>query len=500
MGRRLAFAGAAAVVVALDQLSKQLALTVAGRRPEAHRRLAAPAAHLQRRRRLQPRLRAHHRRRRAGPGHRGRPGPDGAHGRAPSRSPSGTASSWAARSATSSTARCATGSGFLGGRVVDFIDLQWWPVFNVADASLWVGIGLLVLASFRTRSIARRRGRLMRITEVVPEAMAGERRRPHHRDGHRHQPLGGGRAGRRRRGRRRRRTGRPTAPDAWSREPSSRSRCPIGPRRPGSCPSPTSSSPSCTRTTTCSSSTSRPGWSCTPAPASARARWCTGSWPATRRWPTVGDASRPGIVHRLDKGTSGLLLVARTQVAYEALVAALAARQVHRRYRALVWDHVEAPRGLIDAPIGRSSREPTRMAVAERGREARTRYEVLAALPGAGAGHRAGLRARDRAHPPDPRAPPLDRPPRRRRRPLRRLAAVAAARAALPARRAPRPRPPRERERRCPSTRRSPPTSPTCWPRSSSPTGGQRAATAARAPRGWATPAARATSRRRRPA
>jgi 23S rRNA pseudouridine1911/1915/1917 synthase len=91
----------------------------------------------------------------------------------------------------------------------------------------------------------------------------------------------------------------------------------------------------------------------------------------------VGDPSRPGIVHRLDKGTSGLLLVARTQPAYEALVAALAARTVHRRYRAVVWGHVQAASGLIDAPIGRSTREPTLMAVAERGKEARTRYEVL---------------------------------------------------------------------------------------------------------------------------
>jgi 23S rRNA pseudouridine1911/1915/1917 synthase len=88
------------------------------------------------------------------------------------------------------------------------------------------------------------------------------------------------------------------------------------------------------------------------------------------------DPERPGIVHRLDKGTSGLLLVARTPEAHAALVAALAARRVHRRYRTLVWGHVEAPRGLIDAPIGRSAREPTRMAVDERGREARTRYEV----------------------------------------------------------------------------------------------------------------------------
>ena len=100
------------------------------------------------------------------------------------------------------------------------------------------------------------------------------------------------------------------------------------------------------------------------------------------RYPEVRavgvDAMRPGIVHRLDKGTSGLLLVARTQPAYEALVASLAARHVHRRYRTLVWEHVQSPTGLVDAPIGRSLREPTRMAVVERGKEARTRYEVLA--------------------------------------------------------------------------------------------------------------------------
>jgi 23S rRNA pseudouridine1911/1915/1917 synthase len=89
------------------------------------------------------------------------------------------------------------------------------------------------------------------------------------------------------------------------------------------------------------------------------------------------DAARPGIVHRLDKGTSGLLLVARTPAAYEALVAALAARSVHRRYRALAWGTFDAIRGLIDAPIGRSMREPTRQAIDERGKEARTRYEVI---------------------------------------------------------------------------------------------------------------------------
>ena len=93
------------------------------------------------------------------------------------------------------------------------------------------------------------------------------------------------------------------------------------------------------------------------------------------------DASRPGVVHRLDKGTSGLLLVARTPEAHEALVAALAERRIHRRYRALVWGAVAAPRGLIDAPIGRSSADPTRMAVTERGKPARTRYEVARTYP-----------------------------------------------------------------------------------------------------------------------
>lgn len=90
----------------------------------------------------------------------------------------------------------------------------------------------------------------------------------------------------------------------------------------------------------------------------------------------VGDPSRPGIVHRLDRETSGLLVVARTQDAYDDLVAQLSARTVERRYVALVVGHPEAPRGLVDAPIGRSPRQPTLMAVRADGKEARTRYEV----------------------------------------------------------------------------------------------------------------------------
>ena len=90
----------------------------------------------------------------------------------------------------------------------------------------------------------------------------------------------------------------------------------------------------------------------------------------------VGSAARPGIVHRLDLGTSGALAVARTQRAYDSLVAQLAERTVGRRYLALVWGRPEAPTGVIDAPIGRSTRDRTRMAVVGSGRPARTHYEL----------------------------------------------------------------------------------------------------------------------------
>ncbi len=92
---------------------------------------------------------------------------------------------------------------------------------------------------------------------------------------------------------------------------------------------------------------------------------------------SIGEPDRPGIVHRLDKGTSGLMLVALSEPAYEELVAVLAAHEVHRRYRALVWCHVEAPSGMVDAPVGRSTRDRTRMAVTVRGKPAATYYEVL---------------------------------------------------------------------------------------------------------------------------
>lgn len=91
----------------------------------------------------------------------------------------------------------------------------------------------------------------------------------------------------------------------------------------------------------------------------------------------TGSPDRPGIVHRLDKGTSGLLMVARSPVAYESLVAQLGARTVERRYVALVKGTIATDAGVVDAPVGRGSTDRTRMAVVAGGRPSRTHYRVL---------------------------------------------------------------------------------------------------------------------------
>jgi 23S rRNA pseudouridine1911/1915/1917 synthase len=88
------------------------------------------------------------------------------------------------------------------------------------------------------------------------------------------------------------------------------------------------------------------------------------------------DLDRPGIVHRLDRGTSGLMVVARTPDAYRSLVAQLGERAVSRSYRVLVLGAVEGESGVVDAPVGRSVSSPTRMSVSRKGKEARTRYRV----------------------------------------------------------------------------------------------------------------------------
>ncbi|MDQ2910997.1 MAG: RluA family pseudouridine synthase, partial [Actinomycetota bacterium] len=90
-----------------------------------------------------------------------------------------------------------------------------------------------------------------------------------------------------------------------------------------------------------------------------------------------GDAERPGIVHRLDRDTSGLLVVARTEEAYERLQELVANRELERRYKALVRGRPRSWRGRIEAPIGRDRHEPTRHSLdTDTPREAVTHFEV----------------------------------------------------------------------------------------------------------------------------
>lgn len=96
-----------------------------------------------------------------------------------------------------------------------------------------------------------------------------------------------------------------------------------------------------------------------------------------RGTPLSAAAERPGIVHRLDKDTSGLLLVAKSDAAHRALARALARRRIERRYAALVWGHVPAPLDL-HAPLGRHPTDRKRMTVRATGRPAETRVEPVA--------------------------------------------------------------------------------------------------------------------------
>jgi 23S rRNA pseudouridine1911/1915/1917 synthase len=95
-----------------------------------------------------------------------------------------------------------------------------------------------------------------------------------------------------------------------------------------------------------------------------------------------GEGDRPGIVHRLDKDTSGLMIVARNEQAHRELARMVKAREVLREYTALVEGHLGSRTGTIDAPLGRHRREHTKRAVKGTGsRKARTHFEVIEALP-----------------------------------------------------------------------------------------------------------------------
>jgi 23S rRNA pseudouridine1911/1915/1917 synthase len=91
----------------------------------------------------------------------------------------------------------------------------------------------------------------------------------------------------------------------------------------------------------------------------------------------VGGADRAGIVHRLDKDTSGVILIAKTQETHTALQRQFKKRQVNKTYLALVEGHPEPRQGIIDAPIGRNKRHRKQMAIVRSGRKAQTTYRVV---------------------------------------------------------------------------------------------------------------------------
>lgn len=94
-------------------------------------------------------------------------------------------------------------------------------------------------------------------------------------------------------------------------------------------------------------------------------------------WSAAGGAARPGIVHRLDKGTSGLIVAARNDVSHRALASQLSDRTLSRSYLAIARGLVRAEAGELEGPIGRHPKDRLRMAVVSGGRFARTRYEVV---------------------------------------------------------------------------------------------------------------------------
>lgn len=96
--------------------------------------------------------------------------------------------------------------------------------------------------------------------------------------------------------------------------------------------------------------------------------------------PGIGGERRPGIVHRLDKDTSGLIVVAKDAVTLRGLQNQFQKRHIDRHYKALVWGLVSTADGLIDAPIGRHPRDRLKMAVRQDGREAVTNFRLVEAF------------------------------------------------------------------------------------------------------------------------
>ena len=99
------------------------------------------------------------------------------------------------------------------------------------------------------------------------------------------------------------------------------------------------------------------------------------------RLSSLSDPLRPGVVHRLDKDTSGLMVVAKTDIAHAKLARQFAARTISREYWAIVWGRFKESRGVIETLLGRSKSDRKKMAVVEGGRTAITEYSVLEQFP-----------------------------------------------------------------------------------------------------------------------
>ncbi len=132
------------------------------------------------------------------------------------------------------------------------------------------------------------------------------------------------------------------------------------------------------------SSTNPPEWWCIPGPGHERGTLVSGLLHRFGDLSQIGGVSRPGIVHRLDKETSGCLVVAKTDTAHRLLAAQFAGREVNKVYLALVAGSPRFRSGVVDAPIGRHAVHRKKMAVcaAGRGREAVTEYRVLESAEG----------------------------------------------------------------------------------------------------------------------
>jgi 23S rRNA pseudouridine1911/1915/1917 synthase len=99
------------------------------------------------------------------------------------------------------------------------------------------------------------------------------------------------------------------------------------------------------------------------------------------RLSSINGTVRPGIVHRIDKDTSGLLIVCKTDIAHQKIAEQLEAHTIHRLYEALVYNNIKEDEGIIDAPIGRGEKDRKKMAINHKnGKEAVTHYKVLERL------------------------------------------------------------------------------------------------------------------------